>query len=134
MGTAAHNRLLNTVTAFPLARHFQREATGPCDFARFIILSPPLRGLEMVLKPHRNQRNWTLGSSSGVDFYIRDPSLLDRHLSVERLDDVWMISTNPDCEGCIVNGEPVETAVVEDGDRLLVGRFELVFLEGNPKA
>lgn len=130
MGSAAHNRILHTITPFPLHRHFQRESRQPCPYARFIILSAPLRGLEMVLKPHKDQNHWSLGSATGVDFYIRDPGLLAYHLCIEHSEDQWMITTHPDSEGCIVNGEPMEMAVIEDGDRLIVGRFELVFLEG----
>lgn len=129
MGTAVQNRLLKSVNAFLVHHHAQTESAKPCEFARLIMLSPPLRGLEMVMTPNHGQTSWTLGSSSGVDFYVRDPSLAGHHLTIEQMDDLWMITTSPGSEGCIVNGEPVETAVIEDGDRLLVGRFELVFLE-----
>ncbi|RLU01290.1 FHA domain-containing protein [Ketobacter sp.] len=130
MGSAIHNRLLKSVNAFLTDHHARQEATRPCEYARLIMLSAPFRGLEMVLRPHHGQRNWTLGSTTGVDFYLRHPSLLDCHLNIEHLDDLWMITTHPDSGGCIVNGEPVGTAVLENGDRIAIGAFDFVFLEG----
>jgi hypothetical protein len=128
--SAAHNDINQQVVKFPITRSFPRLLNQPGEFARFVILSPPLRGLEMVLKPQPRQRHWTLGSATGVDFYIRDPSLLGVHLMIERVDDVWMMTSHEDCWGFRVNNEPVETAVVEHGDRVSVGRFDLVFLDG----
>ena len=130
MGSAIQNRLLKSVNEFLLDHHSRATSSKSCEFARLIMLSAPFRGLEMVLRPHHGQRNWTLGSTSGVDFYLRDPSLLDCHLNIEHFDELWMITTHPDSGGCLVNGEPVETAVVENGDRIQIGKFDFVFLEG----
>ncbi|MDY6922317.1 MAG: hypothetical protein SV765_19115 [Pseudomonadota bacterium] len=44
-----------------------------------------------------------------------------------------MIHTHPSSRNCRVNGEPVTTAVVEQGDRLQVGRFEMLFQEPDSK-
>ena len=52
---------------------------------------------------------------------------------IQKLDDVWMIHTHPSSRNCRVNGEPVTTAVVEQGDRLQVGRFEMLFQEPDSK-
>lgn len=73
-----------------------------------------------------------MGSATGVDFYIRDPSLQGNHINITFDDGLWMISAHPGCHSCIVNGEPMETAVIEDGDRLLVGRFDMIFRESLP--
>ena len=131
MGSAIQSRLLKSVNAFLLDHHARTETYNVCEYARLIMLSAPFRGLEMVLRPHHGQRNWTLGSTHGVDFYLHDPRLLDCHLNIEFLDDLWMITTHPDSGGCIVNGEPVETAVVEHEDRITIGDFDFVFLEGS---
>ena len=94
-------------------------------------LSTPLRGMELVLRPRcRGWRRWVLGTGKGVDFRITDSTLHDTHLIFERQGEDWLVSCPPDCWGFFVNDEPVETAVVEHGDRLRVGRHELVFVGG----
>lgn len=134
MGSAIHDRLLKSVQAFLLDQQSRTWSATPCEHARLIMISSPFRGLELVMRPQHGQRNWTLGSTSGVDFYLRDPSLLDCHLNIEHLEDLWMITTHPESGGCIVNGEPVETAVVENGDRIEIEDFQFVFLEATPLA
>ena len=120
----------------PVTRNLPSLSEKHSAFDRFVILSPPLRGLEMTLqdqhpiqKPIKKQ--WSLGSSSGVDFYIRDQSLLDIHLLIERFDEGLMLTCNPRCWGFLVNLEPMQTAIIEHGDRVIVGRFELVFVEAS---
>lgn len=106
----------------------------PCEFARFLILSAPLRGKELVLRPLRGRSTWVLGAGRRADFVLADPTLQANHLSIENLDGEWLVTAHPDCWGFYVNGEPVETAVVEHGDRLRVGRHEMVFIGARPIA
>lgn len=119
------------IRSIPITRNLPALDEKNSEFDRFVILSPPLRGLEMTLQPRLGKQQWTLGSSSGVDFYVRDPSLLDVHLIIEQADCNWMIHCHRKCWGMLVNLEPVQMAVIEDGDRIIVGRFELVFVEAS---
>ena len=112
-------------------RTIPNQSLEPAEFPRLVVLSTPLRGMELVLRPYcRGWRRWVLGSGKGVDFRITDSTLHDTHLIIERQGEDWLVSCPPDCWGFFVNDEPLETAVVEHGDRLRVGRHELVFVGG----
>lgn len=113
-----------------LRRECPSRALQAVGLPRLVVLSAPLRGKELVLEPRQSQAIWTLGSGAGADFVILDATLRAIHLFVERIGDDWLLSSHPDCWGFHVNDEPVETAVVEHGDRILVGRLEMVFVGG----
>ena len=115
-------------------RKCPRTTLIPTGQARLVVLSAPLRGLELELLPDRRRKHWTLGSSSRADFVIADSTLHATHLSIESCGGEWLVSSHPDCWGFYVNDEPVETAVVEHGDRLRVGRHELIFVGSKPVA
>lgn len=106
----------------------------PLALPRLVVLSAPLRGKELILEPRRGQSIWTLGSGVGADFVIADMTLRATHLFVEHAGQDWLLSSHPDCWGFHVNDEPVETAVVEHGDRICVGRLEMVFVGGQQGA
>ncbi|MEZ5507154.1 MAG: FHA domain-containing protein [Gammaproteobacteria bacterium] len=117
-----------------LRRECPSRALQPLGLPRLVVLSAPLRGKELVLEPRQSQAIWTLGSGAGADFVILDATLRAIHLFVERVGDDWLLSSHPDCWGFHVNDEPVETAVVEHGDRVVVGRLEMVFVGGQESA
>lgn len=119
--------VLNKTSA---VRSCPQGSLQPAEFARFVVLSTPLRGLELVLKPKRGQLRWYFGSGKGADFTVTDGTLHPSHLIIERIGDEWLVSCHKDCWGFFVNDEPVETAVIDSGDRLRVGRHELVFVAG----
>lgn len=115
-----------------LPRECPANALQPKEFARFLILSAPLRGKELILTTPRSHGRWVLGSSRDADFVLADPGLLPAHLYIEVLGGEWLVTCHQDCWGFHVNQEPVETVVIEHGDRLKVGRFELLFVGGKP--
>ena len=115
-------------------RQCPSRALIPMEQARLVVLSAPLRGLELEFNPDQRRQHWTLGSSSRADFVIADSTLHATHLSIEVCGGEWLVSSHPDCWGFYVNDEPVETAVIEHGDRLRVGRHELVFVGSKPAA
>ena len=115
-----------------LQRSCPQQALQPTEFPRFLVLSTPLRGMELKLKSHKSKATWILGSGFGADFTIADSTLHASHLYIEFVSGDWFVTCHPDCWGFHVNGEPVETAVVEHGDRLRVGRHELIFVGAQP--
>lgn len=115
-----------------LPRNCPSNALQLHEHARFLILSAPLRGKELVLKPLRGRSKWIIGAGHGADFILADPTLQATHLYIEKTGGEWLITSDPNCWGFYVNNEPVETAVIEHGDRLRVGRYEMVFVGAKP--
>ncbi len=113
-----------------IVRSCPSASLQPAEFARFIVLSTPLRGMELVLKPKRGHLRWSIGSGASADFTITDATLHPTHLVVERAGDEWIVVCHRDCWGFYVNDEPLETAVLDSGDRLRIGRHELIFVGG----
>ena len=74
----------------------------------------------------------TLGRATGADFSV-DGALVSRvHCRlVARPDGELEVSDLESTNGTFVNGKRVQTAVLQSGDRLQIGRVELVALRGN---
>ena len=71
-------------------RTIPNQSLEPAEFPRLVVLSTPLRGMELVLRPYcRGWRRWVLGSGKGVDFRITDSTLHDTHLIIERQGEDW---------------------------------------------
>ncbi|CAN5459309.1 hypothetical protein BH23ACI1_BH23ACI1_10340 [soil metagenome] len=74
----------------------------------------------------------TVGRATGANFIVEAPLVSRVHCRLTagaaELEVVDLASTN----GTFVNGARVPRAVLRDGDRLGVGRVELVVTRGNP--
>ena len=94
--------------------------------SRLVIQSGPDRGTEITLRPGRNR----LGRHADNDVEIRDESVSGHHCEITPdtggLRVVDLGSTN----GTFVEGEPIQEAVVQPGQRLQVGAVELLFEPG----
>ncbi len=68
----------------------------------------------------------TIGRSTGAEFMV-DAALVSRlHCQLTATRDSLHVKDLDSTNGTFVNGRRVETAELKDGDRLGVGRFELV--------
>lgn len=71
----------------------------------------------------------TVGRSTGADFIVEAPLVSRVHCRLTVLPDGGLEVRDLDStNGTFVNGERVQTATVTSGDRLGVGRMELVVL------
>jgi Protein of unknown function (DUF3662)/FHA domain len=68
-----------------------------------------------------------LGRSRDCEITIEDPNVSRRHAEVRLEDGAWSITDLGSTNGIEVNGERVGTARLEPGDRIVLGRTELVF-------
>ena len=68
----------------------------------------------------------TIGRSTGAEFIV-DVALVSRlHCQLIATDDALQVKDLDSTNGTFVNGKRVQTAELKDGDRLAVGRCELV--------
>lgn len=66
-----------------------------------------------------------LGRGADNDVVLSDASVSRYHAEIRRESDGWVIHDMKSTNGVEVNGMPVERAVLEAGDRLRIGAFEL---------
>jgi DNA-directed RNA polymerase subunit RPC12/RpoP len=81
------------------------------------------------------EREWTrIGRSLAADVRFDDPTVSRRHALIVRQADGVRVLDDRSLNGVFVNGERVEWRVLQDGDEILVGRYRLQFLVGEPAA
>lgn len=99
---------------------------------------PYLRCLDPVLKTERDvalkKPLVTIGRQPGNDVQLDDPSLAPTHANLVRKGGQHTISVLDRMNEIYVNGRRERSCVLKEGDRLLIGRFELVFHDGDASA
>jgi FHA domain-containing protein/zinc ribbon family protein len=76
------------------------------------------------------EREWTrVGRSLSADIRFDDPTVSRRHALIVRGDDGVRVLDDRSLNGVFVNGERVEGRTLSDGDEIVVGRFQLAFLD-----
>jgi Protein of unknown function (DUF3662)/Inner membrane component of T3SS, cytoplasmic domain len=68
-----------------------------------------------------------LGRSRDCEITIEDPNISRRHAEMRLENGSWSIVDLGSTNGIEVNGERVDSATLEPGDRIVLGRTELVF-------
>ena len=71
---------------------------------------------------------WHVGINYSPEIVLDDSSVSRRHAEVRFADGAWHVRDLESTNGTYVNGSRIETARLEAGDRLQVGRVELVAL------
>src|SRR3954470_11609132 len=71
----------------------------------------------------------SIGRANDNDIVLNDFSVSRRHAYVKREKDDWVIYDNQSTNGVRVNDKAVPSAVVQDGDQVLIGTFLLRFKE-----
>jgi len=74
----------------------------------------------------------TVGRHPTSDIYLDDITVSRRHAEVRRDDDAgaFRVVDLGSLNSTYLNREPIDSAVLSDGDELQVGNFRLVFLAG----
>jgi serine phosphatase RsbU (regulator of sigma subunit) len=69
-----------------------------------------------------------VGRGDGCDLVIRDLAASRRHLRIYRDDGVWRCRDLGSSNGTLVNGEPIESCRLADGDDIRIGATSLRFV------
>ena len=75
----------------------------------------------------------TIGRMAGNDITLEDPALSATHANLVRRAGEHSIAVIDRLNELYVNGKLTRSTVLKEGDRVLIGRFELVFHEGEPE-
>lgn len=68
-----------------------------------------------------------IGRADDATISLSDPAVSRRHASLSRDGGRWLLRDEGSAHGTRLNGEPVESALLNDGDVVTVGDTELVF-------
>jgi pSer/pThr/pTyr-binding forkhead associated (FHA) protein len=67
------------------------------------------------------------GRHPGSDIFLDDVTVSRRHAEFRREDGQFRVVDTGSLNGTYVNREPVESAVLANGDEIAIGKFRLVF-------
>lgn len=101
---------------------------GATEGAGLVVLSAPIRGKIMPLRASSLDASWLIGRDPEAEVHLIDRAVAHQHARVHRHGERWSIenlnATNP----LFVNGVAVTTtSLLEQGDRVQLGRSELQF-------
>jgi pSer/pThr/pTyr-binding forkhead associated (FHA) protein len=70
----------------------------------------------------------TVGRSPDCDIFLDDVTVSRRHALLKRDDGRFFIEDQGSLNGTFLNRRRIETAALEDGDELQIGKYKLTFL------
>jgi hypothetical protein len=76
------------------------------------------------------QDRTSLGRGPECEVFLDDVTVSRRHAVVTRADDGFSLHDEGSLNGTYVNRRRVESAQLEDGDEVQIGKYKLTFLEG----
>lgn len=109
-----------------------RLSEGEVDFAglkgpALVVEKGPEVGEKFVLDRYQ----LTLGRDPESDIFLNDVTVSREHARLNVASGTVTIEDSGSLNGTYVNGVRVDTAALSDGDRLQIGRFQMVFLGGS---
>lgn len=71
----------------------------------------------------------TLGRGDNNSIVLPDRTASSAHAQIVESSDGWQIDDLKSTNGTLVNGQPVESVVLRDGDRIQIGKIEIVYAD-----
>jgi len=121
---------LDGLDARPTARPDSTACRGPglpMDSALLVVKRGPNAGSRFLL----DQPVTTAGRHPVSDIFLDDVTVSRRHAEFRWHNDELRIVDVGSLNGTYVNREPVQTALLVNGDDIQIGKFRLVFLRSN---
>ena len=95
----------------------------------FVVRQGPKRGSRIAL----DSDEVSIGRHPESDIFLDDVTVSRRHAVVSRVGAGFHVSDAGSLNGTYVNQARVETAALNDGDEVQVGKFKLVYLALSPQ-
>jgi hypothetical protein len=70
----------------------------------------------------------TIGRSPDCGIFLDDVTVSRRHAAIVHRDDAWLIEDLGSLNGTFVNRRRVDSAALQDGDEIQIGKYRLTFL------
>lgn len=110
----------------PLTREEASHLDGLSGFA-LIVEKGPRTGMTYLLRPG----NTTVGRHPESDIFLNDVTVSRHHCRFVVATDAISVEDSGSTNGTYVNEERVDTAELQAGDEVLVGRFHFVVAHGD---
>ncbi|MFD4367432.1 glycogen accumulation regulator GarA [Rhodococcus sp. NPDC058521] len=101
----------------------------PAGSALLVVKRGPNAGSRFLL----DQPTTSAGRHPDSDIFLDDVTVSRRHAEFRQDEDEFQVVDVGSLNGTYVNREPVDSAVLANGDEVQIGKFRLVFLTG-PRA
>ena len=98
----------------------------PAGSALLVVKRGPNAGSRFLL----DQPTTSAGRHPDSDIFLDDVTVSRRHAEFRQEDDEFQVVDVGSLNGTYVNREPVDSAVLANGDEVQIGKFRLVFLTG----
>ena len=104
---------------------------GLQDGSAFLVVKRgPSAGARFLL----DQATTTAGRHPKSEIFLDDITVSRRHAEFRCVSGEFQVADVGSLNGTYVNGEPITSAALENGDELQIGKFRLVFLTGDTTA
>ncbi|MBV8347603.1 MAG: FHA domain-containing protein [Mycolicibacterium sp.] len=117
---------LDAPAAAGVEPHVSAAQGLPSGSALLVVKRGPNAGSQFLL----DQRLTTAGRHPGSDIVLDDITVSRRHAEFRLENGEFRVVDVGSLNGTYVNREPVEWAVLANGDEIQIGKFHLVFLIG----
>ena len=98
----------------------------PVGSALLVVKRGPNAGSRFLL----DQPTTSAGRHPDSDIFLDDVTVSRRHAEFRQEEDSFQVVDVGSLNGTYVNREPVDSAVLANGDEVQIGKFRLVFLTG----
>lgn len=110
----------------PQAPGVSGVAALPPGSALLVVRRGPNAGSRFLL----DRPTTSAGRHPDSDIFLDDVTVSRRHAEFRRDGEEFVVADVGSLNGTYVNREPVDTAVLANGDEVQIGKFRLVFLTG----
>ena len=114
------------VTADAADAHAGAVDSLPAGSALLVVKRGPNAGSRFLL----DEDVTTAGRHPESDIFLDDVTVSRKHAEFVREDGAFSVRDVGSLNGTYVNREPVDTAVLVNGDEVQIGKFRLVFITG----
>ncbi len=99
----------------------------PGDGPRLVVMTAPLRGKIFPIADQPLGTTWRIGRGESCELRVNDGTVSQDHARIVRGAEGWQIAVTNARNALVVNGEVETSHALTHGDRLLLGRMEIVF-------
>lgn len=99
----------------------------PGSGPRLVVMTAPLRGKVLPLAEQKLGTTWRVGRGETCELRINEGTVSHDHARVVRSAEGWQIAVTSARNAMVVNGDVETSHALRNGDRLLLGRMEIVF-------